>query len=77
MAFRHYVRVKMDKVPTPKENSVLSLVNLPFVTTTVTLPHFGAPENQDLDLVKTLRKPIQKLDLSPFPVPHLTSAQFS
>ncbi len=39
--------------------------------------YFAAPENQDLDVVKTLRKPIQKLDLSPFPVPHLTSAQFS
>lgn len=39
--------------------------------------YFAASENQDLDVVKTLRKPIQKLDLSPFPVPHLTSAQFS
>lgn len=38
MAFKHYVPVKMDKVPTPKENSVLSLVTLPFVTATVTLP---------------------------------------
>jgi hypothetical protein len=39
--------------------------------------YFAAPENQDLDVVKTLRKPIEKLDLSPFPVPQLTSAQFS
>lgn len=39
--------------------------------------YFAAPENQDLDVVKTRRLPIQKLDLSPFPVPHLTSAQFS
>jgi hypothetical protein len=39
--------------------------------------YFAAAENQDLDVVKTLRKPIHKLDLSPFPVPHLTSAQFS
>ena len=39
--------------------------------------YFAAPENQDLDVVKTLRKPIQKLDLSPFPLPHLTSTQFS
>ncbi len=41
MAFRHYVRVKMDKVPTLKENSVLSLVTLPFVIATVTLPHLS------------------------------------
>lgn len=39
--------------------------------------YFAAPENQDLDVVKTLRKPIQQLDLSPFPATHLTSAQFS
>lgn len=39
--------------------------------------YLAAPENQDLGVVKTLRKPIHKLDLSPFPVPHLTSAQFS
>lgn len=39
--------------------------------------YFADAENQDLDVVKTLRKPIQKLDLSPFPIPQLTSAQFS
>ncbi len=39
--------------------------------------YFAAKENQDLDVVKALRKPVVKLDLSPFPVPHLTKAQFS
>jgi len=31
--------------------------------------YFAAPENQDLGVVKTLRKPLPKLDLSPFPAP--------
>lgn len=39
--------------------------------------YFAAQENHDLDVVKALRKPVPKLDLSPFPVPHLTKAQFS
>ena len=39
--------------------------------------YFAAKENQDLGVVKTLRKPVPKLDLSPFPLPHLTKAQFS
>jgi hypothetical protein len=39
--------------------------------------YFAAKENHDLDVVKALRKPVPKLDLSPFPVPHLTKAQFS
>jgi hypothetical protein len=29
--------------------------------------YFAAPENQDLGVVKSLRKPQQKIDLSPFP----------
>ncbi len=37
---------------------------------------FAAPENQDLGIVKPLRKPPKALDLSPFPRP-LTSAAFS
>ena len=39
--------------------------------------YFAAQENHDLDVVKALRKPVPKLDLSPFPVPHLTKSQFS
>ncbi len=31
--------------------------------------YFAAPENQDLGVVKYLRKPVLKLDLSPFPAP--------
>jgi hypothetical protein len=31
--------------------------------------YFAAPENQDLGVVKALRKPVSKLDLSPFPAP--------
>lgn len=31
--------------------------------------YFAAKENQDLDVVKTIRKPVPKLDLSPFPAP--------
>lgn len=31
--------------------------------------YFAAPENQDLGVVKYLRKPLPKLDLSPFPLP--------
>jgi hypothetical protein len=34
--------------------------------------YFAAPENQDLDVVKTLRKPLAKLDLRPFPTGGLT-----
>jgi hypothetical protein len=31
--------------------------------------YFAAPSNQDLGIVKSLRKPVSKLDLSPFPLP--------
>ncbi|BAT56866.1 hypothetical protein NOS3756_58860 (plasmid) [Nostoc sp. NIES-3756] len=31
--------------------------------------YFAAKENQDLGVVKSLRKPVSKLDLSPFPAP--------
>ncbi len=31
--------------------------------------YFAASENQDLGVVKYLRKPVSKLDLSPFPAP--------
>lgn len=31
--------------------------------------YFAAPSNQDLGVVKSLRKPVSKLDLSPFPLP--------
>lgn len=31
--------------------------------------YFTAKENQDLGVVKYLRKPVPKLDLSPFPLP--------
>ena len=30
--------------------------------------YFAAPENQDLGVVKALRKPVPKLDLLPFPL---------
>lgn len=30
--------------------------------------YFAAPENQDLGVVKALRKPQQKIDVSPFPI---------
>ena len=33
------------------------------------IKYFAAKENQDLDVVKTIRKPVPKLDLSPFPAP--------
>jgi hypothetical protein len=33
------------------------------------IKYFAAPENQDLGVVKALRKPVSKLDLSPFPAP--------
>ena len=39
--------------------------------------YFAAPENQDLGVVKALRKPAPKLNLSPFPSALLTKAQFS
>jgi len=35
----------------------------------MTIKYFAAPENQDLGVVKYLRKPVSKLDLSPFPAP--------
>jgi hypothetical protein len=31
--------------------------------------YFAAPENQDLGIVEALRKPVSRLDLSPFPAP--------
>jgi hypothetical protein len=31
--------------------------------------YFAAKENQDLGVVKALRKPVSKLNLSPFPAP--------
>lgn len=33
------------------------------------IQYFAAKENQDLGVVKALRKPVSKLDLSPFPAP--------
>jgi hypothetical protein len=33
------------------------------------IKYFAAKENQDLGVVKAIRKPISKLDLSPFPAP--------
>ncbi|MEH2192317.1 MAG: hypothetical protein V7K98_06575 [Nostoc sp.] len=33
------------------------------------IKYFAAPENHDFGVVKYLRKPIFKLDLSPFPAP--------
>ncbi len=33
------------------------------------IKYLAAPENQDLGVVKYLRKPVSKLDLSPFPAP--------
>jgi hypothetical protein len=33
------------------------------------IKYFAAPENQDLGVVKYLRKPLSNLDLSPFPAP--------
>jgi hypothetical protein len=41
------------------------------------IKYFAAKENQDLGVVKSLRKPVPKLDLSPFPLPLLTNVQFS
>ena len=41
------------------------------------IKYFAAKENQDLGVVKALRKPVPKLDLSPFPLLLLTNAQFS
>jgi hypothetical protein len=34
--------------------------------------YFAAKENQDLGVVKTLRKPLAKIDLRPFPKEDLT-----
>lgn len=39
--------------------------------------YFAAKENQDLDVVKPLRKNVQKIDLSPFPIPQVPIVQFS
>ncbi|MDZ7960791.1 MAG: hypothetical protein RMY34_23410 [Aulosira sp. DedQUE10] len=33
------------------------------------IKYFAASENQDLGVIKYLRKPVTKLDLSPFPAP--------
>ncbi len=33
------------------------------------IKYFAAKENQDLGVVKALRKPVSKLDLSPFSAP--------
>ena len=33
------------------------------------IKYFAAPENQDLSVIKRIRKPPEKLDLSPFPKP--------
>ena len=44
---------------------------------TDSVKYFTAKENQDLGVVKALRKPVPKLDLSPFPLPPLTNMQFS
>lgn len=46
-------------------------------TATDPVNYFAAKENQDLGVVKALRKPVPKLDLSPFPLPPLTNVQFS
>ncbi|HAG81210.1 MAG TPA: IS4 family transposase [Cyanobacteria bacterium UBA12227] len=37
--------------------------------TTDPVKYFADPSNQDLGVVKVLRKPVEKLDLSPFPLP--------
>ncbi len=39
--------------------------------------YFAAKENRDLDVVKPLRKNVQKIDLSPFPIPQVPIVQFS
>jgi hypothetical protein len=31
--------------------------------------YFAAPENQDLGVIKRIRKPPETLDLAPFPAP--------
>jgi hypothetical protein len=41
------------------------------------IKYFAAQENLDLGVVKYLRKPVSKLDLSPFPVPSQTFVQLS
>lgn len=38
--------------------------------------YFATQENQDLSVVKTVRKPVSKLDLSPFPEPSQTFVPF-
>lgn len=39
------------------------------------IKYFAAPENQDLGVVKYLRKPVSRLDLSPWTVPSQTLVQ--
>ncbi len=39
------------------------------------IKYFAAPENQDLGVVKALRKPVSKLDLSPWTAPSQTFVQ--
>ena len=39
------------------------------------IKYFAAKENQDLGVVKGLRKPVSKLDFSPFPTPSQTLVQ--
>ena len=39
--------------------------------------YFAEPENRDLVIVKTVRKPQSKLDLSPLTTAFITKAQFS
>lgn len=36
------------------------------------IKYFAAKENQDLGVVKALRSPVSKLDVSPFPAPSQT-----
>ncbi|MBD2241360.1 hypothetical protein H6G35_33040 [Aulosira sp. FACHB-113] len=39
------------------------------------IKYCATPENQDLSAVKAIRKPVFKLDLSPFPTPLQTFVQ--
>lgn len=40
------------------------------------IKYFAAPENQDLGVIKTIRKPLPNLDLSPFPGRKLPPKEF-